>query len=132
MSDDISTWTGHIDYARTHGLLGKRLYVVLSEPTNGLAPVLENADVHVAYQKELEARGVMFAAGPLAEDDEEHWGGDGIFIYRADSRQEAHEIASADPMHKNGARRFRVRPWLMNEGRIGIDILFSGGGYTLR
>ena len=39
-----------------------------------------------------------------------------MVIVRADTPAEAAAIAERDPMHKAGARRFRVRPWLINEG----------------
>lgn len=35
------------------------------------------------WQIKLERDGVMFAAGPLADDQEAFWEGEGIFVYRA-------------------------------------------------
>ena len=65
---------------------------------------------HLAYQKDLEARGITFAAGPFADDSETDWSGEGMIIVRAASVAEATAIAQADPMHRSGVRRFRVRP----------------------
>jgi hypothetical protein len=110
-----------------HDLLAKRLYAVLSEPVNGLQPVLDNLEAHVAYQTRLENEGVMFAAGPLSDDAELQWHGDGLFIYRAESRAAAVKLAEADPMHACGARRFNVRPWLLNEGTFSVRLFYSGG-----
>jgi len=101
--------------------------VVMSAPTNGLGAVLENLDPHVAYQTQLENDGIMFAAGPLADDAEEQWHGEGLFVYRAKSRAEAVELAENDPMHKSGARRFTVRPWMLNEGTFSVRLFYSGG-----
>jgi uncharacterized protein len=34
-------------------------------------------------------------------------------------------IAAADPMHKSGARTFKIRPWLLNDGSITIRVTLS-------
>jgi uncharacterized protein len=120
-------WPDLVTWSEEHNLLAKRLYIVLSEPTSGLGPVLENLEPHIAYQTKLEQDGVMFAAGPLSDDAEQEWHGDGIFIYRASSRDEAVKLAQADPMHASGARRFTVRPWMLNEGTFSVRLFYSGG-----
>lgn len=107
------------------GMLQKQLYVVFTRPANGLGPVMENLEEHLAYQVKLESDGIMVGAGPFWLDDEETWGGEGMVIIRADSLAEARKIAEADPMHASGARSFQVRPWLLNEGTITVKISFS-------
>jgi uncharacterized protein YciI len=62
----------------------------------------------------------MFAAGPLASDDGPEYLGHGVFVYHAESMSHAVRIAASDPMHIAGARRFRVLPWLLNEGDLRI------------
>ena len=47
------------------GGLGKELYVVRSNPTKGMNLVKQNLELHLAYLRDLEARGLLFAAGPL-------------------------------------------------------------------
>jgi uncharacterized protein len=121
------SWPELLTWSEEHNLLAKRLYIVLSEPTNGLGPVLENLEPHVAYQTKLEIDGVMFGAGPLSDDAEQEWLGSGIFIYRAASRDEAVKLAEDDPMHASGARRFTVRPWMLNEGTFSVRLFYSGG-----
>lgn len=106
-------------------MLNLQLFVVLSTPTTGLAPVLANSEVHLAHQVEMERRGVMFAAGPLFHEDDSVWTGDGMFVIRATSYDEAVAIAASDPMHQRGARSFTVRPWLLNEGSITVRLEFS-------
>ena len=54
-----------------------------------------------------------------------------MVIIRAGSLQEAQEIAASDPMHKAGARSFRARPWLLNEGTVTIKVTFSDGGRSV-
>ncbi len=104
------------------------LYVVFSTPAGGMDAVLANLEDHLAYQKEIEAKGIMFAAGPLADDAEENGSGEGLIIIRAASVEEARKIAAADPMHQSGARTFRVRPWLLNEGSLTLKVSYSDGG----
>ena len=36
-----------------------------------------------------------------------------------------------DPMHVCGARTFRVRPWLVNEGTITVKLGFATGKFEL-
>ena len=54
-----------------------------------------------------------------------------MIIIRASSIEEATEIAQADPMHSSGARRFRIRPWLVNEGGFNLRVTFSDGKQRL-
>lgn len=115
------------ELASERKFLGMRLYVVSSKPTNGLGPVIESIDDHLAYQTKLEREGIMFAAGPLANDDATEWLGDGLFMYRADSLENAQAIAAADPMHSSGARTFTVREWMVNEGTFSLRVYFSSG-----
>ncbi|CAL9464415.1 YciI family protein [Streptomyces sp. enrichment culture] len=120
-------WNELVQWSQEHGLLAKRLYVVTSTPANGLSPVLDNLEPHVAYQTELEVAGVMFAAGPLASPDLQEWLGEGLFVYRAASMEEATAFAENDPMHSSGARRFSVREWMLNEGSFSVQLFYSGG-----
>ena len=109
------------------GMLRKQLYVVLTTPTNGLGPVMENLETHLQYQMSLEEKGIMFGAGPFWDDAEEKWEGEGMVVIRAGSLAEAKQIAADDPMHKSGARSYVVRPWLLNEGTVTIKIDYSNG-----
>ena len=121
------SWKEMIATASERGMLAKQLFVVFTEPTGDLGKVQEARAEHLTYQVEIEQKGIMFAAGPLADDSGERWGGDGMIIIRADSMEEATRIAEADPMHSSGARTFRIRPWLMNEGGFNLRVTFSDG-----
>ena len=68
----------------------------------------------------------MFAAGPNWNDENAREG-DGMVVVRAKSLAEAREIAARDPMHKSGARKFTVRPWLVNDGTILVRLNDSKG-----
>ena len=127
MTEHKSSWQQHIDKVTDKGLLAMQLYVVLTKPTAGLDAVRDNLQDHLAYQLELERKNIMFAAGPFADDDGQKWQGEGMIIIRATCLTEAHQIAAEDPMHKSGARDYRIRPWLLNEGSITINVTYSDG-----
>ena len=120
--------TKHDVLKASEGCLQKQMYVYFTTPTSGLGPVLENLKAHLEFQNSLEARGIMFGAGPFWTDDEQEWKGEGMVIVRAASIDEARQIAAEDPMHKSGARTFTVRPWLLNEGTVTVKITYSNGG----
>ncbi len=119
------------EISREKGYLAKQLYVVHTTPTAGIGPVMEQLEAHLKFQEHLERTGIMVAAGPHWTDDEESWEGDGMVVIRARSRAEAEHIAAQDPMHASGARRFRVRPWLVNEGTMTVKLDFASGRFEL-
>jgi uncharacterized protein YciI len=126
MAEEVTMpWSQLADLCTANGLLGMRLYAVSSKPTNGLGPILANTTEHLEYQAKLEHEGVMFAAGPLANEDRTEWLGEGLFVYRAESLADARKIAEADPMHICGARVFTVREWMVNEGSYSVQVYFS-------
>lgn len=120
------------DYSRAHGFLAKRLYVVLTSPVAGHGPVQVVSEEHLAHQVALERDGVLFGAGPLLTDDGLYCEGEGMIIIRAESLEEAHAIAERDPMHRHGARSFRIRPWILNEGALDLPLNLSTGRCELR
>ena len=97
-----------IALSKKEGFLAKQLYVVFTTPTNGIGPVMENVKEHLASQVRLEKEGTMFAAGPNWTDDEKSWDGDGMVVIRANSLADAKKITERDPMHKSGARKFKI------------------------
>lgn len=111
--------------AASKAMLQKQLYAIFTTPTAGMDPVFANLEEHLAFQVQLEKDGVMFAAGPMWSDDEQQWEGEGMVVVRASSREEAVAIAERDPMHKAGARSFRVRPWMINEGSLSVRLDYS-------
>lgn len=109
------------------GMLRKQLYVVFTSPTKGMDSVMAVIKEHLAYQMDLEKRGIMFGAGPFWNDREDSWEGEGMIILRAGSLAEAKAIAAQDPMHQSGARSYTVRPWLLNEGTVTVRLTYSDG-----
>lgn len=113
------------------GTLQKQLYAIFTMPTNGLGPIMENLEKHLEFQVGLECDGIMFAAGPMWNDAETEWNGEGIVVVRAASRKDAEAIAAKDPMHVSGARSYRVRPWMINEGTINLRLDLSSQKVTV-
>lgn len=120
-----------VQLIRDKGMLAKQLYIVSTTPTGSLDKVLEMVETHLDFQVDLERRGIMFAAGPNWTDDEREWRGDGTVVIRAGSMDEARQIMESDPMHSSGARRFTIRPWLIDEGRLTIELDYSTGKFRL-
>ena len=112
-------------------MLQKQLYAIFTTPTGGIERILEGLAEHLAFQMQLEGEGVMYAAGPMWSDDERHWDGDGLVVVRAGSRDEAIAIAERDPMHRSGARKFTVRPWMINEGTMTVRLDMSSQSFTV-
>jgi len=112
-------------------MLQKQLYAIFTTPTDGLGPVFANLEAHLAYQVQIEREGIMFAAGPLWTEDGESWEGEGLVVVRASSREEAVAIAERDPMHRSGARTFKVRPWMINEGSLTLRLDYSTQKFTI-
>jgi uncharacterized protein len=104
--------------------LRMQLYVVTSI-AKSLDAVKQNLPEHRAYLRELEDKNILFGAGPLWTDDGQYFEGDGLLIYRANSVGEAYRPVQADPMHQSGARTFTIRPWLLNDGKITVQVTLS-------
>jgi uncharacterized protein YciI len=115
----------------SRAMLQKQLYAIFTVPAGGIEPILAQLEAHLAFQIQLERDGIMYAAGPMWSDDEREWHGDGMVVVRAGSRAEAVAIAERDPMHRSGARRFTVRPWMINEGTMTIRLDMSSQTFSI-
>ncbi len=120
-----TNWKEFVEYAGSRGVLAKELFVVHSRPVASAEEIRKSLPDHLDYQKKLEADGVLFAAGPLADESGETWSMEGMIILRADTLGQARGFAEGDPMHASGKKEFTIRPWLLNEGRLQIDISLS-------
>jgi uncharacterized protein YciI len=121
-----------VDRYRAAGLLGNLYYVSFTTPLVERAKMLEVHDEHLAFQSELEAAGILFGAGPLINDEETAPSGESMTIYRAASLADARAIAERDPMAVHRRRSFRIRPWIMNEGSLKLDLKFSTKSINVR
>lgn len=107
----------------TRGLLRKELYMYITVPAAPASEIQKLLPEHLQYQVRLEKEGVMFAAGPLTNEDGTP--ASGMVVVRASSFVEARAIADADPMHKSGARTYTLRRWMVNEGGLSLRIHYS-------
>ena len=112
-------------------MLQKQLYAIFTTPVAGIGPVLEHLEEHLAFQVQLERDGILYAAGPMWTDAEDAWEGEGLVVIRAATRSAAIRIAQGDPMHKAGAREFRVRPWMINEGSVTLRLDMSSRSFAI-
>ena len=120
-----------IELSETKGFLAMQMFIVTTTPTGGMGPVMENLEPHLAFQGELEKAGVMFAAGANFTENGEEWRGEGTVVIRAGSIAEARQIMDKDPMHVSGARKYTVKHWIVNEGKITVELDYSSGKFTM-
>jgi uncharacterized protein YciI len=122
MTETIQTWRQRIDNARSEGLAAREYFICFTEPAKDRLAVQRHLGIHLEYQRDLEKRGIIVAAGPLSDEKGEEWTGKGMIVYRAKGIAEARKIADADPMHRDGVRTYKIIPWLMNEGSFTLSV----------
>ncbi len=121
----MPSWSEYREIARSRGALAFELFIVESAAAAPPEKMQEILPRHLAYQKEVEAAGKLFLAGPVSDAAGENMSGGGMIVYRASSIEEARKIAEDDPMHKEGGREFTVRAWLVNEGSLSLNVTLS-------
>lgn len=124
-------WNDYKAAAKERGSLAFELYVVTTTPQGTPEDLKANLAAHLAYQVEMEAKGMLVMAGPLSDEAGARMQGMGMIIYRAASLEAARAIAEADPMHSSGARSFSLRKWMVNEGNLNISVNLAGQKVTL-
>ncbi|MGE4165550.1 MAG: YciI family protein [Xanthobacteraceae bacterium] len=102
-------------------MMKKELYIIFS--TSKVAPekLMSILADHLTYLIGLEKKNVLFASGPLT-DENKGMIGNGITVVRAKSFKEATAIAKSDPFFRAGLRTFEVMKWTVNEGRIHVTV----------
>ena len=121
----MPAWNEYKQAAQERGSLALELFVVESTPAKSLEDVKANLPDHLAYQQTLEVSGVLAFAGPLSDLTGELMQGTGLVVYRAQSMEQAKQIADNDPMHLSGARQYTLRKWLINEGSLSLNVGLS-------
>ncbi len=127
----MPSWEDYKVQAKTRGALALELFVVETTPAGSLGTVQENLPAHLQYQRDLESAGKLAFAGPLSDLSGNEMQGCGMIIYRADTIEEARQLASDDPMHRSGARSHTLRRWLINEGSLSLNVGLSTQSVTL-
>jgi uncharacterized protein len=119
-------WDDYRQASINRGMLGLELYVIESAPLVAREHWLGWQADHMAYQNELERKGILAFAGPLSDDTGEIIDGVTMSIYRAGSMEEARKLAEDDPFHAHGAKAWKLRKWLVNGGHVTVSVsLFS-------
>ena len=106
-----------------------QLWVVLATTIVPLDQLQAAAPDHIAYMIDLEQRGLLFASGPLLE--EQRFAGRGLTILRAASRAEALTLAQADPFVQRGLRTIEIHEWQVNEGSFSLTVRYSDQTYRV-
>lgn len=128
----MPSWSEYKSISKERGSLAFELYCVNTTPAAPPDEMQKYLPAHLDYQKDLEAKGLLFLAGPMSDETGANMSGAGLIIYRAKSLDEAKELAANDPMHKSGARSFTVRAWLVNEGSLSLSVTFAGQSASLK
>jgi uncharacterized protein len=115
---------------KTHEGLQKLYFVCLTRPARPLPELEEHLASHKAYLSTLEQDGKLLAAGPLLGEGA-RYDGNGLIVFRADTHEEARDLAENDPFHARGLRRYEILPWQVNEGCFEVRLLFSTGQFAL-
>ncbi|NNE78763.1 MAG: hypothetical protein HKN18_00690 [Silicimonas sp.] len=124
-------WNEYKTVAQERGALAFEVYVAESTPQKSPEDVKAVLPDHLSYIQSLEKSGQLLMAGPVSDASGEEMQGAGMIILRAESMDEARELAANDPMHISGARAFTLKKWLVNEGRISISVGLSTGAVEL-
>jgi uncharacterized protein len=107
----------------TEKMLGKTLYVVHTVPAAPAEQIAALLPAHLEHQIRLEKAGIMFGAGPMANEDGSPGGG--LIVIRADSFEAARAIVDEDPLHKSRLRTYTIRRWTVNEGSYTVKVNYS-------
>jgi uncharacterized protein YciI len=115
--------------ARTKALIsrmwGRKLWVVMSKGSG--RDIVPHLAEHLDYLIALEGEGKIFASGPMNVPGS----GDGMTVLKVESEEEAHAIATADPLVKKAGRTFTLHPWTVNEGQMTVTVSLSHMGLSL-
>ncbi len=112
-------------------MMRKELYVILNKTLVAPAKLQSKLAAHLAYMIKLEKRGALFASGPLTDANGD-LSGDGLTIVRAESHKAAQSIADGDPFVQADMRKAEVKRWIVNEGRITVQVDLSDCRGNLR
>ncbi|WP_323037243.1 YciI family protein [Pararhodobacter sp.] len=112
---DAENWNDDEIACRERGSLALEVFACITSPAKDGPPPPELLVAYLAYQKDLEARGALFLAGPLSDPTGTSMPGAGLIIDRAETIEAARKLAQADPMHTSGRRSFTRQAWRLNE-----------------
>lgn len=121
----MPAWNEYKEIAQSRGALAFELFVVRSTPVAAPETLKDVLPRHLEYIKKMEGEGRIFLAGPMSDDSGTLMEGHGMLVYRADTMEQARQLAENDPMHQEGCRTFELRKWLVNEGSLSFTATLS-------
>jgi uncharacterized protein YciI len=121
----MPSWNEYKNTAKGRGALAMELYIVESKLVATPDEMLKHLPAHLEYQKQMEAEGKLFLAGPLSDPSGKEMSGNGMIVYKVATMKEAVQIAENDPMHLANIKEFTVRSWLVNEGALSFSLNLS-------
>lgn len=91
----------------------------------------ENLDGHFDFIRKHGEAGRIFASGPLLGEDGSQVG-EGLLIFRGESKAEIQALFEEDPLNTKGIRSYEIREWQVNVGliKVSVDIYRSRGSAT--
>jgi len=128
MSNEISKQVDGVDI--THAGMQKLFFVCVTTAVRPAEELEANLQGHKDYLKGLEDQGLLFAAGPLL-DAQAKFDGTGMIVFATSDFAQAKSLADNDPFHAKGMRTYTLRPWQVNEGSLGLRVVFSSGKFSL-
>jgi uncharacterized protein YciI len=105
------------------------LFVILSRATQPAERLEALLPAHRAWLDRLEGQDALFASGPLLGPEGPL--ARGLTIVRAATRQDAEELAAADPFVAHQARSASVHEWSPRRGRPRLRARLSPEGADL-
>ena len=113
----------HPEVTRLKALMWKRSFFMMTRQVVDPSKLGAVALDHYRWMIAQEKAGKVFLSGPLLDKDGNKSAG--VTIFRADSWEEAHALASADPFVTSGGVTYSLQVWQINEGRLSISVDFS-------
>ncbi len=102
------------------------LHWTATVPPERLEPLLAE---HLRYMVDLEARGLLFASGPLSEPDGSTSGG-GLTALRVPLEADARTLADDEPFARHGLRQYTLQRWTLVEGNLSTSVRLSDSSVT--
>lgn len=103
-----------------------RVYVVFGRRSDEVR-LQEKLAEHVRWVMDLERQGRVFLCGPLTPVADAAAPAS-MLVLRAESLDEAYELARQDPLVRHGVVTFELREWTIYEGAIPLFVSMSDGG----
>jgi putative intracellular protease/amidase/uncharacterized protein YciI len=115
---ELESWYRAFKHGEEPGSSDQRFAILLSK-VPGRAASRETILRHVEHIRALDERGLLVLCGPFLDSGPrvEDAAASGLVVLKARDRDEATQLAEADPFVLEGVRTFEVRTWLLGHRR---------------